>query len=268
VYNLWTTRTYRSSCDSPNLQNIPKRDEEQVEFRKIFVPRYDLLLDADHKGSEVVVQALIANDTVLLKQLKEGFDPHRFWASRMYQIAEKDVTKKQRYSAKNQFVFPLLYGSYYGSIAKTTGINEVHLKKCQEEFYSMYKGIRQYQQNMLYEYEHTGKITTPLGFERHSPLSRNQIINNAIQATSFHYLLDTLIKLVKLLKEFKFKSLPVLQVHDSILSDMVESEKDDYVSIIEELTANKTWDFAKQLQINVEYSYGKNWLNMKQYGVK
>jgi len=265
VYNLWSTLTYRSSCDSPNLQNVPKRDESQAEFRKIFVPRFDYLLDADHKGSEVVIQAILANDKVLIDQLKNGLDPHRYWASRLYKLPEKDISKKQRYNTKNGFVFPLLYGSYHVTIARSLGLEESHVKECEDEFFTTYNGIKNYQNEKVEEYERLGYITTPLGFRRHEPLSRNQIVNYPIQSVSFHYLLDTLSSLILvILKEYNFKSMPVLQVHDDILSDMVENEIEYYYEILQELTQNKPqFKFVKDLSITVEYSKGRNLLEME-----
>lgn len=265
TYNLWSTVTYRSSCDSPNLQNVPKRDESQAEFRKIFVPRYDYLLDADHKGSEVVIQALLANDEFLIHQLKEGLDPHRFWASKLYQKPEKDITKKQRYNAKNGFVFPLIYGSYYVTIAKNMGLEENHVKKCEDEFYSLYTGIEDYQRNKIREYDRLGYVTTPLGFRRRAPLSKNQIVNFPIQSISFHYLLDTLVKLVLVvMPDIKMKSLPVLQIHDNIVFDVIEEEMEDLVGIIDEMTEYKPYfSFVKDLAISIEYAYGENWFEMK-----
>lgn len=266
TYNLWTTRTFRSSCDSPNLQNIPKRDEAQVEFRKIFIPRFDILLDADHKGSEVVIQAMLANDKNLIKQLKNGLDPHRHWASRLYEKSEKDITKLERYNAKNMFVFPLIYGSWYKSIAPNMKLKESHVKNCQNEFFDEYDGIAKYQRDKIIEYEKYGYVTTPLGFRRGGLLSRNQIINTPIQATSFHYLLDTLIKYVLIIcNEYDVTSLPVLQIHDDIIFDTKYEERDFLINIINELTQNKPYfSFVKDISINVEYSEGTNWMDMKE----
>jgi len=265
TYNLWVARTFRSSCDNPNLQNVPKRDESQVEFRKIFIPRYDYLLDADHKGSEVVIQALLAKDKVLIGQLKDGMDPHRYWGSRLYQVSEEKLSKKQRYNAKNGFVFPLIYGSYYRTIAANLNLSESHVKDCEDEFFSLYKGIARYQKDKEKEYEKYGYVTTPLGFKRRGPLSRNQIVNTPIQATSFHYLLDTLTELVLYsLKEYNIKSIPVLQIHDDIVMDVKEKEIDTIIQILNDLTQNKPYfNWVKDISINVEYSIGKNWLEME-----
>ena len=266
TYNLHIARTYRSTCDSPNLQNVPKRKEAMSDFRKLFIPRFDLLLDVDYKGAEVVVQAMLANDKVLIEQLREGFDSHRYWASRLFGKAESEVTKKERQRGKNEFVFPILYGAHPESISKAMGLPLEYVKECWHEFFGLYKGIAKYQRSKLKEYKDTGYVSTPLGFRRHAPLRSNQIINYPIQATAFHCLLDSLIQIVKILKGEKFESLPVLQVHDSITFDVVEDELDDLIDIVEECTTNKShWKWAKGFDLlGVDYETGPNWAEMEE----
>jgi len=263
-YNLWVAETIRSSCDSPNLQNVPTRDEEQREFRKIFIPRYDFLLDADHKGSEVAVQAMLANDKRLIAQLKSGVDPHRYWASRLYQKDESKITKKERDAVKGDFVFALLYGSYYVHIAQNLGLSERHVKKCQDEFYRFYNGIQRWQEDKIIEYEENGFVSTPLGFRRRATLSRNQIVNTPVQGTSFHYLLDTLIRTIIAIDKYKMKSLPVLQVHDNILFDEPEKEIDNLTNIVNEISHKKTyWKWTRGLPITIDWEIGQNLYEME-----
>lgn len=266
TYNLWVPRTFRSSCDNPNLQNVPKRQESMEEVRKMFIPRFDYLLEIDYKGAEVVVQAMLANDAILIWELEAGFDSHRYWASRLFEKAEKNITKKERYRGKNEFVFPTLYGASAYSISNYLGLPVEKIEECHKEFFGKYKGIAEYQRNVLEEYDKFGYVKNPLGFRRHAPLTKNQIINYPIQSTTFHCLLDSLIRLVPILKKEKFKSLPVLQVHDSIVFDVVEDEIDDLVEIIDEVTTNKEhWHWSKGFNLlQVEKEIGKNWCEMEE----
>ena len=265
TYNLWIARTFRSSCDSPNLQNIPKRDERQKEFRKIFIPRYDFLLEADYKAMEVVVQAVMANDKVLLDQLYNNYDLHRYWASQIYQKPESEITKEERYHAKNGFVFPLLYGSYWKSIAANLSMKESHIQKVEEKFYKMYKGIASWQDEQERFCEKKGYVETPLGFRRHAPLSRNQIVNTPIQATAFHCLLDSLIRAVPAFKRSQLQSLLVLQIHDSLTIDCLEEEKQKVMDIIEEVSCKKPdWKWAKGAPFKIEWEWGLNWLELEE----
>ena len=269
TYNLWIARTFRSSCNNPNLQNIPKRDEYMAEIRKVFIPRHDFFIDADYKGAEVVVQAMLCSDKNLIKHIKEGYDIHKYWGARLHNVPFEKATKQHRYDGKNGLVFPLIYGASYKSIAKRFGLSERHVMKVENEFFDSkdgYADIKLWQKEKLQEYEDFGYVSTALGFRRTAPLEHTQIINTDVQATTFHCLLDGLERAGKQFKKYKLKSIPVLQVHDNILTDTVEKEAEDVIDILNECSCNKPepeWGFTKGIPLSVEYSCGENWLDLE-----
>jgi len=65
--NLHTVRTYRSSSNSPNLQNIPKRDKEAMKIcrRAIFPRPGHQLIEIDFGALEVSIAACVTGDTLL-----------------------------------------------------------------------------------------------------------------------------------------------------------------------------------------------------------
>lgn len=126
--NLNTVVTYRSSMDHPNPQNIPIRDEELAIIRQVFIPsgsKYRLV-DRDFKGIEVGVGCCYHKDPRMIKYVKT--DPgamHTDMAIQCYKLTreqlgdtDKGIGKKVRYCAKNMFVFPEFYGSYFPQCAK------------------------------------------------------------------------------------------------------------------------------------------------------
>lgn len=264
--NLNFVDTFRSSCDSPNMQNAPKRDKYMKKFRSLFIPRFDYLLDVDYSGAEVVIQAMLAHDKNLIKAVNSGQDIHRYWASRLYQIPVNEVTEIQRDTnhAKGVFVFGEFYGSYYKTIAERLGLSETHVKQVEKEFYDLYYGVNAWQESKVKEYQDCGYITTPLGFRRHAPLSRNQIVNTPIQATAFHCLLDACIRAIPIMKKRGLKSLMVWQVHDEIILDVVESEIDTICNIVDECMLNKPdWKFTEGVKMSNEWKIGKNWYSLE-----
>lgn len=66
-FNLHTVITYRSSCDSPNFQNIPKRDKEAMKIcRDALYPRKGfMILEVDYSGLEVSISACVTKDTLI-----------------------------------------------------------------------------------------------------------------------------------------------------------------------------------------------------------
>lgn len=88
--------TGRLQSNNPNLQNIPVRTDRGKEVRKAFVPRDSkhILLSADYSQIELRIVAAISGDANMCKAFRDGTDIHTATAARVYNVAEKEVTKK------------------------------------------------------------------------------------------------------------------------------------------------------------------------------
>lgn len=124
IYNLHTVKTFRGSCDSPNFQNIPKRDKEAMQIcRKALKPRKGhLLMEADFSGIEVRIAACYHKDPTMIKYITDpSSDMHGDMAAQIFCVKNFDrhisTHKYLRQAAKNGFVFPQFYGDYYKSCA-------------------------------------------------------------------------------------------------------------------------------------------------------
>lgn len=123
-FNLHTVRTFRSSSDSPNFQNIPKRDKEAMAIcrRAIYPRKGHLLMEADFSAVEVRVSACYHKDPTMMKYILDPTtDMHGDMAAQLYIIPDLDKKtgphKHLRQAAKNGFVFPQFYGDYYKNCA-------------------------------------------------------------------------------------------------------------------------------------------------------
>jgi DNA polymerase-1 len=123
-FNLHLVRTFRSSSDSPNFQNIPKRDKEAMKIiRKALFARPDhQLMSVDFSGLEVCIAACYHKDSTMLKYIKDPTtDMHSDMASQIFKIKKFDRNipehKILRNATKNGFVFPQFYGDYYKNCA-------------------------------------------------------------------------------------------------------------------------------------------------------
>ena len=121
-FNLHLVRTYRSSSDKPNFQNIPKRDKEAMQtVRKALYPRPGhQLLEVDYSGLEVRIAACYHKDPTMMRYINNaGADMHADIAEQIFLIENFDKVghKTLRDAAKNGFVFPEFYGDYYKNCA-------------------------------------------------------------------------------------------------------------------------------------------------------
>jgi len=119
-FNLHTVRTYRSSSDRPNFQNIPKRDKESQKIvRGAIYPRPGhQLLEVDYSGIEVRIAGVYTQDEKLIYDTVHG-DMHTDMAIELYMLDSLNKhhsgEAQLRQGAKNGFVFPQFYGDYYGN---------------------------------------------------------------------------------------------------------------------------------------------------------
>lgn len=121
VFNLHLVKTYRSSCDTPNVQNQHKRNEDFAKLiRRFFIARNNCrVVEVDFKAVEVAIAYVYHKDPTMLRYLTtKGTDMHRDMAMECYQLKEEQVTSPIRYCAKNMYVFPQFYGSYYVDCAR------------------------------------------------------------------------------------------------------------------------------------------------------
>jgi len=124
-YNLHLVKTFRSSSDSPNFHNIPKRDAQAKKLvRNGILPRKDhQFISADFSGIEVRVAACYHKDPTMLNYINDlTTDMHRDMAVQLFQLEDFDkgcvADKHLRQAGKNGFVFPQFYGDYYGNNAR------------------------------------------------------------------------------------------------------------------------------------------------------
>jgi DNA polymerase-1 len=119
-FSLHTVRSFRSSSDSPNFHNIPVRDPKMGKLiRSCFIARDGhQLVEIDYGAIEVRISACYHKDPTMLEYINDPTkDMHRDMAAEIFLCEPEEVTKQMRYVAKNGFVFPQFYGSYFGECA-------------------------------------------------------------------------------------------------------------------------------------------------------
>ncbi|MDE5875473.1 MAG: DNA polymerase I, partial [Muribaculaceae bacterium] len=85
VYNQSVTATGRISSSSPNLQNIPVREDQGREIRRAFIPdEGHLFLSADYSQIELRLVADFADDETMLDAFRHGDDIHAITAAKIY----------------------------------------------------------------------------------------------------------------------------------------------------------------------------------------
>lgn len=266
-FDLHIPKTYRSSSSAPNWQNLPEHDEEAKKAVKLgIIPsKGNKLLHWDYGSIEVRMGAVYTKDPVLIDYINDPkTDMHRDVASDIFIL--NNVTKDIRFVAKNDFVFPEFYGSYYRNTAKNIWKNslylktssgstikdhlknkgipdyaefENHIKTIEDKFWKKFKVFKQWQENHIDNFISNGKLEMLFGFQSSGYLTRNKIINYPFQGTAFHCLLWSIIEINKTLKENKYKSKIVGQIHDCCIFDLVPEEGQDIIELSEDIATKR-----------------------------
>jgi len=275
IFNLHTADTYRSSADSPNIQNVFKHDKELKKFRRIIVPTPgNILIEADYAALEVRVIAMASKDAELTRQIIQGVDTHRRWASEIYRKPEKNITKDERYEAKNGFVFASFYGAQPDSIARRFPMcPDGHIAYVQDKFWHEFYSVRSWQRYVIEQYRNCGFVEGMSGFRRYGPLTVNKLYNTPIQGPAFHLMLDALIKIEVALAERGLRSRPIFEVHDSVTIDTVPSEAEEVVQIVSAIMTAKRFDWQGIVPLAVEWEvtgYGEknNWYDLQELSLR
>ncbi len=271
IYTQTMTRTGRLSSIEPNLQNIPIRYEEGKLIRKAFLPSKDsLIVSSDYSQVELRILSHIADIKGLIDAFNEDKDIHAKTASDIFNVPIENVTKEQRRLAK-AVNFGIIYGiSEYG-LSENTGIKTYEAKNFIENYLNTYPEINKYMEDIKkYAYEH-GYVKTLFGRIRNIPELQNKnymirkmgeriALNTPIQGTSADIIKMDMVEVSRKMKENNLKSKLILQVHDELIFDALESEMDILYKIIKE-SMESVVEFKVPLKVDIES--GKNWLEAK-----
>ena len=263
-------RTGRLSSTEPNLQNIPVRDDEGKKIRQAFLPSNDLFLSADYSQIELRILAHISGS----KELQEAFindaDIHTKVASDIYGVSEDMVSKKMRSTAK-AVIFGIVYGiSGYG-LGENLEISPKEAKEFISKYYELYPGVKKYMDEIVVEAKEEGSVRTLFNRRRTIPeldsteymvrqMGERIALNTPIQGTSADIIKKAMVEIDKEFKEKNIQSKMILQVHDELIFDVIESEK----KIVEEIVKRvMTSTISLSIPLKVSADYGKNWYDIK-----
>ena len=265
------TATGRISSTEPNLQNIPTRFELGKRVRKVFKPEEGkVYIDADYSQIELRVLAHISEDKHMIEAFKNNEDIHKQAASKVFKTPIDEVTKEQRSNAK-AVNFGIVYGISDFGLAEQLGISRKRAKQYIDEYLTEYAGIKEFMENIIEKAKEQGYVETLFHRRRYVPelSSKNYMVrqfgnrvamNTPIQGTAADIMKIAMINVNKELKKRGLEAKIILQVHDEMMIEAPESEKEEVKDIMK-----KEMESAIQLKIPLvaEISEAKNWYDCK-----
>ncbi len=272
TFNQTIAATGRLSSTEPNLQNIPIRTDAGRQIRDAFVvgngvgTSYAELMTADYSQIEMRIMAHLSGDEGLIEAFNTGEDLHSFVASRAFGVPIDEVTGELRRRVK-AMSYGLAYGlSAYG-LAQQLKISTEDAKVQMDQYFARFGGVRDYLMDVVEQARKDGYTSTVLGRRRYLPeldSSNRQVreaaeraaLNAPIQGSAADIIKVAMIEVDKALKTTGLASRMLLQVHDELLFEVADGERERLESLVREKMGGA---YPLDVPLEVSVGYGRSW---------
>ena len=270
-YNQTTTATGRLSSSEPNLQNIPIKTETGRQIRKAFVPRAGKdqrgqLLSADYSQIELRILAHLSKDKNLTAAFQEDRDIHRYTATLLYGVTEKEVTREMRNVAKT-INFSIIYGKTAFGLSQDLGVSVSEAESFINQYFTRYAQVKEYLESQKEKARQEGYLTTLLGRRSYFPEIRSKnvqvrqfaeraAINAPIQGSAADLIKLAMIAIQSRLESACPEALMIMQVHDELVFDVPEKWVHSLSAIVKEEMEKA---YSLRVPLKVDLFVGDSW---------
>lgn len=267
TYQQTVTATGRLSSTDPNLQNIPIRLELGKQIRKVFLPAEDsLYIDADYSQIELRVLAHMSGDENLIDAYRADRDIHTATAAAVFHVPADEVTPLMRRSAK-AVNFGIVYGISSFGLGQNLSISRQQAQEYINDYFKAYPGLHDFLDGLVDSAKAKGYAETMYGRRRPVPELKDSVymkrqfgervaMNAPIQGTAADIIKIAMLHVFIRLRKENLKSRLLLQVHDELLIEAPESEREEAERILKEEMENAA---ALKVPLEIDLEEGKDW---------
>lgn len=267
-YNQTVTATGRLSSSSPNLQNIPVRDEMGRDIRRAFIPSEgNIFFSADYSQIELRLVADFAQDETMIEGFRHGDDIHAITAARIFHKPVDEVTGDERRKAKTAN-FGILYGITSFGLASRLQIPRKEAKELIDNYFATFPTIHLYMSKSVEKARETGYAITKLGRKRHLPdiNSKNPVvrgyaernaINAPVQGSAADIMKIAMVRIWRQMQKSGLKSKMIMQVHDELNFDVIPEEAQQLQELV---VREMEGAWSGSVPLTASSSFGANWL--------
>ena len=260
--------TGRLSSTGPNLQNIPIRSELGRKIRDGFVAGkdFDGIFTADYSQIEMRILAHLAEDQKLLEAFASGEDLNSTVASLVFGVKPTEVDPELRRQIK-AMSYGLAYGLSAFGLSQQLDITPGEASALMDKYYLRFGGIRDYLATVVKQAKKDGYTETLMGRRRYLPdlqsdnkfkreIAERAALNAPIQGTAADIIKLAMLRVDHAIKSANLKSRLLLQIHDELLFEYVESELQQLIELVK-----REMGAAYQLKValSVNIGHGRSW---------
>jgi len=290
-FNQDVARTGRLSSSDPNLQNIPRLENDKWHLRDAFIAEPgNSIIAIDYEQLEMRLLACASREADMIDIFRRQWDIHMGNASLMFGIPYEDLKAAKKTdkavkqgelseqamtdyvlqciharSAAKNIGFGLNYGMGPGKLATSLGCSDEEAVQKIEQYKKTYPAVTQFYQEAIDETEQTGYAFTILGRRRNVPEIRSSrrdergrgervAVNTQIQGSAADVVKMAQILIDKVGLEYRFGCKMLLQVHDELV---FECPNENVERVLPEICDLMEHPFSRDLDVRLEVDAGK-----------
>ena len=281
-FNQTVSATGRLTSSSPNGQNLPRGNTSPI--KTAIKPTLNGIMQVDLSQIEWRDAAWLSQDTTMIEEINSGIDQHAATVTDMMElkfIDKNDPESKQNRFFAKIFNFRMIFGGSHWGFFNDPNMPKFTLgkwKKILNDFFIKYSGLRSYHIKCIQDGMRYGELQLPTGrwFKLHKTILKDGVMTykeNHMRSWPVQGLAggDTLPLMAVIIRrgmrKLQLKSKMILTVHDSIVFDYAEDEKETLVKLCYDVGNNLQRyfsnyygiDFNVKLEVEVEAgpSYGE-----------
>jgi len=298
-YNQDVARTGRLSSADPNLQNIPKPDNDKWKLRGAFIaPKGRDLIVADYEQLEMRLLACASLEPGMCEVIHKGWDIHMGNASMIFGFPYEEIKEAKRIEKEvkkghlhesvltarmhecliardtvKTLGFAIVYGMGPEKLARALKITRAEAEAKIALFKSRYPAIDKYAQDAVRETMETGYAFTVLGRRRNLPQiashrkdermqAERQAVNTPIQGSAADVVKMAQLLLDQMGLDTRYDCHSQMQVHDEL---MHECPQEGTEFLKGEIKMFMECPFSEHLAVPlaVDAGSGHSWLEAK-----
>lgn len=197
-------------------------------------------------------------------------DIHRITAAKVFHTPFEEVTDLQRRNAK-AVNFGIVYGISSFGLSQDLSITRKEAAGYIDQYFATYPKVKEFLDQLVTDAKNSGYAVTMFGRRRPIPeltsgnfmqrsFGERVAMNSPIQGTAADIIKIAMLEVYRGLKEAGLKSKLILQVHDELLLEVLEEEKEEVGHILRSRMMQ-----AAQLAVTLEIDLhtGHNWYEAK-----
>jgi len=210
--------------------------------------------------------AHLSNDKGLIEAFELGEDLHSTVASQVFGVKSTEVDSEMRRTIK-AMSYGLAYGLSSFGLSQTLDIDPAAAAELMSKYFERFGGIRDYLKTVVVAAREKGYTETVLGRRRYLPdlnhenrqrrdIAERAALNAPIQGSAADIIKIAMLNVSKEINENQLKSRLLLQVHDELILEVAQGEKDKLEEIVKTQMANA---YQLRVPLDVNIGFGLSW---------